>query len=497
MIFKLKALIRLSGKVEKESIEKIVNSANATILKKGSGKGKGANISNWKIDDEKLSFEINSDEYVRAHDALIRFRKLLDNELGKKFKVGVREIYGDEYRIEFEVEKIPKKEIKVPFVKEIKFADGKCFLLMEDINEEMLYEKYVDRLLSLIKDKINAQYYEGKEEYWELIWQSKEKKIFYNDDSSEEMLKRGWLKRGPSQGQFFYMPKATAIMRAMENIAIKEILDALGYDEIIAPKLTTFEIWEKTGHLSGVQPELYYVSPPQKREKEFWEYPTDLYKISKKAPVEEIQKRIKLPIGGLCYAQCPPFFWAFQGKTIPNDELPLLLYDRSGPSFRWESGGKHGIERVNEFHRIEIVFVGTPNQVGEAKDKLMDRFKYIFEEIMEIEWRIARVTPFYMQQAGELGLEEEKLKGTIDFEAYLPYKGREVWLEYQNLSIHGDRYTEAFNIKAQKGILWSGCSGIGLERWTAVFLSQKGFEKDNWPKKFREYMKECREIRFF
>jgi len=104
---------------------------------------------------------------------------------------------------------------------------------------------------------------------------------------------------------------------------------------------------------------------------------------------------------------------------------------------------------------------------------------------------MAWVTPWYMQQAGKLGGEVEQDTGTIDFEAYMPYRGdrkKSEWLEFQNLSILGDKYVKAFNIKAQKSELWSGCSGIGLERWTTVFLAQKGLNPDKWPEGFRKYL---------
>ena len=61
------------------------------------------------------------------------------------------------------------------------------------------------------------------------------------------------------------------------------------------------------------------------------------------------------------------------------------------------------------------------------------------------------------------------------------------WLEFQNVSINGDKYPKGFNVKLQSGEeLWSGCSGVGLERWAAVFLAQKGLDPANWPEEFRE-----------
>ena len=103
------------------------------------------------------------------------------------------------------------------------------------------------------------------------------------------------------------------------------------------------------------------------------------------------------------------------------------------------------------------------------------------------------MTPWYLQQAGKTEETNDLECGTIDFEAYMPYRGnrkKSEWLEFQNLSILGDKYVKIFNIKAQKSKLWSGCSGIGLERWTTAFLAQKGLDPDKWPNSFRKYLKE-------
>jgi seryl-tRNA synthetase len=115
---------------------------------------------------------------------------------------------------------------------------------------------------------------------------------------------------------------------------------------------------------------------------------------------------------------------------------------------------------------------------------LHDAYHRVFEDILELEWRSARVTPWFMAQEGMIGTQSgvgcgEQI-GTTDYEALLPYN--ESWLEFQNVSINGDKYPKGFNVKIQSGAeCWSGCSGIGLERWTAAFLAQKGLDKENWP----------------
>jgi len=129
--------------------------------------------------------------------------------------------------------------------------------------------------------------------------------------------------------------------------------------------------------------------------------------------------------------------------------------------------------------------MGTQEQVKEEAEKLKDCYRRIFEEILELRWRMAWVTPWFMAQEGKTGLSEMTGAGTVDYEALLPYNGS--WIEFQNLSINGDKYPRGFNVKAQSGDpLWSGCSGVGLERWASAFLAQKGLDQENWPEAFRE-----------
>jgi seryl-tRNA synthetase len=105
-----------------------------------------------------------------------------------------------------------------------------------------------------------------------------------------------------------------------------------------------------------------------------------------------------------------------------------------------------------------------------------------------------------MAQEGEKELAENTQGiGTIDFEAYLPYKGakeKAEWLEIQNLSIIGDKYPKAFNVKGRKPELWSGCAGGSFQRWICAFLSQKGFEVKNWPKEIKKRAELGEEVKF-
>jgi len=494
MEFDLKCTFILSAEAEgiENTIKEFVEDANKSLLKKGE---EGAQITSWKKEGNILEMRIISGRKGRSHEGAIRIKKHLGSLLGKKHRIGIREVRIKEYIITFDVEKEPLKDVTIPFA--AVYVDGKKVTMkIGEQGEEFLRENYIDRMIKVLQEKIQAQHYEGKKEYWELIWKSEEKKPVWDKDPSEEMQKKGWVVPGPTKGKWFYRPPAAAILRTMERIAVEEVLIPLGFQEVMEPMHVPLETWIKTGHLEGMPGEFYYISEPVSRDAKEWEHFIDLVKITKEVPIEELRKNVKIPKAGVCYAQCPNIYWSLSGKTIAEKSLPLLLFDRSVPSDRYESGGRHGIERVDEFHRVEAVYIGTKEQLLEVKERLMERYKHVFDNILELEWRMARVTPFYLQQAGIVEENEEDEKGTIDFEAWLPYKGgrEKEWLEIQNISIVGEKYTKAFTIKSQKKEVWSGCSGIGLERWMVAFLAQKGMEPEKWPSGFKKYLSELPEM---
>ncbi len=487
--------IIFSGTVEgaKDDIAKFIEEANSDLLKRGAPEGLGATVKTHVVRENSLELTIEGRQ-IRAHEALMRLKKGVSTAIGKKHRVGARSVAIKSYGLEIDLDKPPKEpgKIKIPFTDTLAFVGNTATMTLSNLTEDYISNNYIDRMVSLVKEKVDAQYYEGKGEHWEQLWRSPEKTPVWNKDPTEEMLKRDWLKQGPTKGKWFFRPQITKILRTMERIAVEEVLLPLGFQEVIEPHHDAFEILIKTGHLEGLPMELYYVCEPKSRDPAEWEFFRDYIKIKKEVPTEELMKLLSPPNASICYAQCPVIYWSFQGVTLSDAELPILVFDRAANSNRYESGGRHGIERVDEFHRIEPVYIGTKEHLIELREKLIERYKHVFNDILDLEWRMAWVTPFYMAQAGKQGVDESsetRIKGTIDFEAYMPYRGareESEWLEFQNLSIVGDKYTKAFNIKAQKAEIWSGCSGIGLERWTAAFLAQKGLDESSWPTAFRD-----------
>jgi len=318
MIFNLRATFTFSNNISliKNEIETSISDFNKNLF----AKDKSITININDLKKNLLFLEIVSEGGIRPHNSLLQMKNFLSKDLGKKHHLGIREITIGYYSINFNLEKKPLKKIIIPFA-DVKIKEKKAQIILKKVDEEFLRRNYIDRMISLVKEKVENQYYEGKEEFWKFIWKSKEKKHIWLKDPTEEMAKLGWLKQGPTKGKWFYRSQAAAILKTMEKIAIEEVLKPLNFEEIIESNIVPFNVWLKTGHLEGMPGEIYYVTEPATRDVDKWERFIDLTKITKEVPFDEMRKNLSYPTAGICYAQCPLIYWSFKGQTISEDSL--------------------------------------------------------------------------------------------------------------------------------------------------------------------------------
>jgi seryl-tRNA synthetase len=487
MKFSLTGYIQTNKKVDVD-LKEFVDYANKELLKKGVPKGKeGAEITHCNVEGDKIHLAIKGTTYLRPHDALVRFRNYLTEQLGKKYKIGMRQLFADEYKVEFETAEEPLKTPKIPLADKVSFEGKNCTIIFKNLDEEKLQKNYLDRIMNLVDDKIKNQRYAGKGEFKEYVWNGREKPVVYRGDPAEDMEKMHWIKHTSSKGQWVLGREFTALYNVMKELVIKHVYEPLGFTEMIFPKFELWSVPRRSGHAANVYPNAYFVMTPKQSSDEFWEDVSDYYKITGEIDKKGVMERVD-SVGILSYAQCPPFWDFVEGTTLDETTLPLKVYDWSGPTYRNEAGGTHGLDRIEEFHRTETLWVGTKGHEIELWKKLADAYQTFFDTILDLEIKTARVAPWWMAHAG-LAAEKGTLEvGTFDFDAYLPYRGdrKTEWLEIQNVSSNGQKYPKAFNVKGRKEELWSGCAGGSFERWIAAFLAQKGFDTKNWPNEVRE-----------
>jgi len=502
MNFELDGTIKMSkdAKAAEKEIGKLIEKANVDFTK-GVDKERAAKVVKWALDKDVLTVHISSQGMPRPHEFMIRLKKLLAESLGKDHKIGVREMAIKKYVIETEIEMEPLGPIKMPYVDSVEVKGKKAKLTMKDVSHELLMGNMIDRLINLVNEKAKNQHYAGKGEFREVEWESKKKTMNYSNDPSVDMEKNGWIKRAPGKGQWVYGRELTALFNIMRRIMIKYMFRPQNFYEMTFPKFEPWEIPKRSGHAKNVYNVAYFVMVPKDSSEENWEDVADHFKVTGEIDREGIMKKVEC-VGILSYAQCPPFWPYVQGRTIDEATLPLKTYDWSGPTYRNEAGGTHGLDRLEEFHRTETLWLGTKDQTIEVWKKTKEAFRKIFDEILDMEIKVSLVAPWWMAHAGLASQKGKEGIGSFDFDAYLPYRGgRDAeWLEIQNTSSNGTKYPEAFSVKGKKEELWSGCAGGSIERWAVAFLAQKGLDPKNWPKEVREMyveeLKGMKELKF-
>lgn len=484
---RVSADLNLSRELSGEEVEKVTEYAVShfpKVFSKGALKEEAPKMIELTVRGGVLSITVESGRRVRAHEAVKRARKSLSDDLGPKMGLGVRSIDVKNFEVVFSGENL--KEVKLPLVKKAeKTGEGLKYWL--DMGEAEIYSQVPDRIISLFLEK-QGQVGEAREIH-RTVWCSVEKPVKYSMDPGPMLEEEGWVKR-LYPGIWYYLQPYASLLRIFESMIIERVAKPLGFQEIVLPKLIPLGVVKKKGQLTGIPHEMLYVSEPGLRELYYFEEYADTVKVFNETKPELLKPLLKEPSFCLPYAQCEPFYEFFSGETVNLDNPPVKLYDRSGFSFRHEAGGLRSLERLTAFTRIEIVYLGRPEEVSEIRDRLIENYRSLLDKTLDLEVRSAEVTPVWMAHAGVASDAERKVPATLDVEAYIPFKGdRDTaeWLEIANASVHYDKYVEWFNIKERKNReVWTGCSGNGLERWVYAFLARHGFNIEDWPVEVRK-----------
>lgn len=503
-----------SAEEAKEDIANFIREANKELLLRGVKEGeeeKGAEIRKWKVENNILHLEIESGSKVRSHDGLLRIKNPLSQLLGKKYHLGVRSLHIDSYIItiptgegEYEIDKNLAKNL--PQICDLQIKGNNVIITINDINESEIKKQTVNRVIKHIitkkedenltqditdanAEKQDLTFTVTKFTPCEIIDRSPEFKTYFEGDVTEKAIELGWIKAFPGRGQWFYGPQMTALQRIFEDILTERIIDKIGFDECLFPKLIPIATMDKMRYLDGLPEGMYYCSAPKRDPEIFQKFKNDLA-INREVPMELLKEGLKDPSYVLAAAQCEPFYEFLSHEVIDEKDLPIKLYDKSGWTYRWESGGAKGIDRVHEFQRIEMVWLGTPEETNKIRDETLDLSHKVASEL-ELEWYTEiGDDPFYLEgrKVENRGIE---FPDVPKYEMRLKVPGREKGVAVVSANVHGTHFIEGFSIKeTHQHKIWTGCTGLGLTRWLFGFLAQKGFDKHNWPelvqKKFKD-----------
>lgn len=503
-----------------KDVEEFIKKANEELFLKGIPQDSlddASKIVDWDLEGNILKLKIISGRRGRAHDALLRMKNPLGQLLGPKYHLGIRKIQLTNYRIDISLPREPEidektgiikkgeidlwatlidKILDMPYVSHSEIAENKLRVEFEDLNESHLKKHVVDRVLKFIKESVETE--EGqttteitkpsdiltkqvtKIEPGTVVSSSPQQEFYFKGDATEEAARLGWVKKFPGKGQWFYGPQLITLQRAMEDIFLERLVYKMDFAECMWPKLIPIPVMNKMRYLEGLPEGMYYCCAPRRDPEVFEKFKQELI-IDKEVPIHRLKEGLKDPSYVLAPAQCEPFYEFFSHEVIDEKEMPIKFFDKSGWTYRWEAGGAKGLDRVHEFQRTEMVWMGTPEQVEDIRDTTLKISEGLADE-MELEWYTeVGDDPFYLEgrKSEERGIE---FPDVPKYEMRLVAPTQDKGVAVVSANIHGTHFTEGFSIKeAHNHRIWTGCTGIGTSRWIFGFLAQKGFDKENWP----------------
>ncbi|MEM1689139.1 MAG: aminoacyl--tRNA ligase-related protein [Candidatus Hadarchaeales archaeon] len=480
MRFELEGKIVFRKPIEeiKVEISEILHKNEDLLVKGARDKEDAAKITGFKIEGDSVTLMLESGRKVRAHDVLLRFARVMSEELGKKHKIGLKTI------------EIPNCRIRIPCIDpetatdrlsnlpcKIEKGTKEIVLILNNLGEADIRKRMIDRLVA---DAEKALVEIPRVEEEKIVKRSEPKEHKFKEDPFKLALELGWVKEFPGRGQWIYASPYAKLFTAIEDLIVEKIIKPMGFEEVLLPKLIPLKVMMKMpGYLDNVPEGMYYVCPPP-RDPEAFEKFKQKIRLKKEIDVIELGKVLKNPAYVLAPAQCEPFYQQFSGKIVKMEELPVKQFDRSGWTYRWEGGGVEGLTRVQEFQRIEAIMLGKPEDIRKIRDEMVERSVALAEEL-GMEWRVKVATPFYLRE----GSEGEVGAATYDLEVFLPYN--QEWLEVGSYNVHGNKFAKSFRIKEARGReVWTGCCGFGTNRWVVGFLAQHGMEMEKWPKIVRD-----------
>ena len=505
--------IRLLGRIELSSdadqlggeIEDAVKALREVLEKAREKYGEdAAEFVNYAPSGRAVEVEIASGKNLRAHDVLLRFKNILAQKIGPR-KVGVRRIIVDELEVRIGEGHVGEEKAAelLRGVAEVSEESGELVLKFKGLTDRDLRNRVVDRAIKLVKSAEEAKP-EGEKlaPFGSVLWKGPEKPFKLSTDVAVEAEKRNWLKRYPGRGQWIYTPPMAALLRALAQLIVEKVAKPLGFSEWAFPRLVPMDVFRKlTTYLEHLPDGVFYVCVPPRDPSAFAEFKRE-YALRRVVRTDLLKQVLGDPEYVMEAIQCTAFYQYFSGEIVRLEDLPVKAYEiQGGWTWRNEAGGVEGLVRTNEFLRLEMVYLGSPEEVTEIRNKIVDLTLEIIDKDLDMEWRVVAGAPFYLspQEASKrmIDISHKNKVPTLDIEVYLPYRGsREEaeWLEITAASYHRDFYVSNFKIKEAKGRdLWTGCTGHGITRWAAGFLARHGFDFDDWPKEVKRIIGELPE----
>jgi hypothetical protein len=188
--------------------------------------------------------------------------------------------------------------------------------------------------------------------------------------------------------------------------------------------------------------------------------------------------RSDLSVSPSCCYHC---YEGMEGWDVP---APGRCVTATLACHRYEGANHRSLSRLRAFTMREVIFVGTPKFVIEARAKA--------EEII-VQWARDWEVACTFETANDMFFTEDfSVKASFQRlqqakkELRLELPGEKQSLSVFSSNFHATSFGKPFNITVNKRPATTGCIAWGYERWVYAIFSQFGFDVKQWPPILRD-----------
>lgn len=179
-------------------------------------------------------------------------------------------------------------------------------------------------------------------------------------------------------------------------------------------------------------------------------------------------------------AACLPSYFTMKDQTLAANKC----LSWNGRVFRHEASNLRGLERLWEYNVREIVFVGDPEYVEDARTKGVSLVAELLDQL-DLSFQITTSTdPFFATVASirKFFQKATEAKHEVKIDIDQPRDGDARSIAAGSVNYHDAFFGQKFAITGPNGEpAVSACIGLGIERIVLCCFAQHGITPDRWP----------------
>jgi seryl-tRNA synthetase len=180
-------------------------------------------------------------------------------------------------------------------------------------------------------------------------------------------------------------------------------------------------------------------------------------------------------------ASCYPVYpLAAERGPVPDEGW---RFDVACDCFRREPS-RH-IDRLQSFRMREYVRIGTPEQVGQFRERWAKRGVEMADEL-KLACKIDQANDPFFGRTGQL-MAASQLQQSLKLELLVPLRSEERPTACMSFNNHREHFGEVWNLRDGAGAhSHTGCAAFGMDRMAVALFWTHGLDRGKWPSSVRK-----------